>query len=233
MTPPRIHYIQHVPYEGLGSIQMWADLRGCEIKGTRTYLNEPFPLNSDHDWLLIMGGPMGVYDEKEHPWLSIEKQYIRQSIQAGKTIIGICLGAQLIAHVLGAKVYPSPYKEIGWFPVHKTEQGKVHPMLDSIPNTFTAFHWHGDTFELPEGSIHLFQTNVCPNQAFLYDERILGIQFHFEVTPALINQMAEHGRDELVSAKFIQEAETILEQNNHCQNLDQYLNLLFDQMTGR
>lgn len=233
MAAPRIHYLQHVPYEGPGSILSWADQHGYEIHGTKIYQKESFPQSEDYDWLVIMGGPMGVYDEVEHPWLLSEEKCIYEAIQAGKTVIGICLGAQLIATVLGAHVYNSPQKEIGWFPVHKTTNGKIHPLLDSIPNTFTAFHWHGDTFELPAGSVDLFYTNICPNQAFLYDDRVLAIQFHFEVTPASIHQMIENGKDELVPGECIQEAGTILEQSNYCQSLDQYLNLLFDQMAGR
>lgn len=160
-----------------------------------------------------MGGPMGVHDEKKHPWLKAEKQFIENAIKSDKVVIGICLGAQLIADVLGAKVFPSQYKEIGWFPVHLTNEGKK--VLGDFPEDFTAFHWHGDTFDLPSGAKHLAGSVACKNQAFLYD-KVLGLQFHLESTEASVKALIDNCRQEIVPASHIQNEESIL---NHMDNV--------------
>jgi len=110
----RIHYLQHVSFEGLGSIAEWVTSNGHELTSTQFFINSYLPEPADIDWLIIMGGPMGVYDEDKYEWLTAEKQFIKKAIDAGKTVIGICLGAQLIAKVLGAKVYPNQKRAIGW-----------------------------------------------------------------------------------------------------------------------
>jgi GMP synthase-like glutamine amidotransferase len=162
-----------------------------------------------------MGGPMGVYDDDKYHWLEDEKNFIKESIDAGKTVIGICLGSQLIAEVLGAKVYPNKQKEIGWMPIHKTEGGQSAPILSSVDDEFTVFHWHGDTFDLPEGSTRLFSSQVCMNQAFLYKDKVLGLQFHFEVTPESVKEMVANGIDELVENNTIQSAQAIINEQSY------------------
>jgi GMP synthase-like glutamine amidotransferase len=162
------------------------------------------------DWLVVMGGPMGVFDEAAYPWLAEEKSFIRNAIQNGKTVIGICLGSQLIAGVLGAGVYPNHQKEIGWYDVNLTESAIKHPLFNNFEDKFTVFHWHGDTFDIPEGSIHILSSNTCSNQAFLFNKKVLGLQFHFEVTAQTLNEMIDNGRDELIENTTIQPAEQIL-----------------------
>ncbi len=223
MKTLKIHYLQHVPFEGLGYIENWISENNHQISCTKFFENEDLP-NPDHfDWLIVMGGPMSVNDYEKHPWLKLEKKLIRNAIEKGKTVIGICLGAQLIASVLGAKVYPGLKKEIGWYPVHKTKAGLDHSLLSDLPETFTAFHWHGDTFDLPKDSVHLLQTEVCPNQAFLYNERVLGLQFHFEVTPKSISQITSNCKNELTPDEFIQSEEEILLMNGESKRLNSYL----------
>jgi len=206
----KILCFQHVPFEGLDSIANWCDLHGHEVTYTRFFVQETIPPVTDFDWLIIMGGPMGVYDESEFPWLAREKAAIQTAIAHNKTVLGICLGAQLIADVLGAKVSRNPEKEIGWFNISLTEAGKQLPFFKDTSPVFEVFHWHGDTFELPTGAQHLAFSEACTNQAFLYQDRVLGLQFHFEVTDKGVRSMLEHGQEELISAPYIQEENDIL-----------------------
>ncbi len=200
----------HVPYEGLGFIEEWANKHVHELSCTKIYENDyELPSIDDFDWLVIMGGSMSIYD-KSISWLSEEKQFILKTIDAGKTVIGICLGAQLIADVLGAKVYANDQKEIGWWPVKLTKEGERHPLLMGLPEEFVTFHWHGDMFDIPEGAIHLLASDVCSNQAFIYDDRVLALQFHFETTVNSIKDIIDNSRNELVKAPYIQTEEQML-----------------------
>jgi GMP synthase-like glutamine amidotransferase len=224
----KIHTLQHVPFEGLGCIEQWIATNRHTANYTKLYDNPTFPVLNEFDWLIVMGGPMGVYDEAIYPWLTEEKEFIRQAIERGKTVVGICLGSQLIAEVLGAKVYPNKQKEIGWFDIKKTEFAKSQPLLEQIEEQFTVFHWHGDTFDLPTGSERLFSSVVCLNQAFLYKKKVIGLQFHFEVTPHTLKEMIENGRSELVEDKTIQSAAKILKQTNHIDSNNQKMFQILD-----
>lgn len=219
----RIHYLQHVPFEGLGYIKDWGEQNNHSLSSTKFYEDWKLPGFSDFDWLIVMGGPMSVNDYAEYPWLKKEKEFILKTIEAGKTVIGICLGSQLLASALGSKIYRNPKKEIGWFPLSKTIEAKQHRLLTNLPETFTSFHWHGDTFDLPKGAIHLLQTQSCKHQSFFYKERVLGIQFHLETTPATLQAMIQNCKHELIPEKFIQSEKEILQQVNLCSNSNQYL----------
>lgn len=207
-----IHAFMHVPFEGLGCIEEWITKHDHAVSYTKFYEGFSLPDPSEIDWLIVMGGPMGVYDEDIYPWLAQEKAFIRKAIENGKTVIGICLGSQLIAEVLGAEVYPNKQKEIGWFDVKLSETAKRHPLFEGFEDQFPVFHWHGDTYDLPAGSIHLISSDSCLNQAFLYKDKVLGLQFHFEVTEQLLKGMVENGADELLQNETIQSAEQILYQ---------------------
>jgi len=209
----KIHTLMHVPFEGLGCIDQWILENGHSSTFTKFYEEYSLPDIETFDWLIVMGGPMGVYEETTYPWLAEEKAFIQESIDSGKTVLGICLGSQLIAEVLGAKVYPNHQKEIGWFDIKLSENAKVLPMFDHFEEQFQVFHWHGDTYDLPVDSTLLFSSDNCVNQAFLYQDNVLGLQFHFEVTEATLNSMVKHGRQELVENDTIQTAETILSQS--------------------
>ncbi len=208
MSSLRIHYLQHVPFESPGYIEQWAKQRNHIQTFTRFYAGDTVPDIADIDWLIVMGGPMGVYDAAEYPWLETEKRFIRQCIDENMPVTGICLGAQLIAASLNAAVYPHDCKEIGWFPVHLTEAGKAG-LFSELPDTFTVLHWHGDTFDLPEGATLLASSNVCSNQAFLYKDKVLGLQFHFESTPATLSGMIENCRNELIPSATVQDEAAI------------------------
>lgn len=204
----RAHYLQHVPFEGLGSLEELLRDAGCEIGCTRLFAGDAFPAVESLDLLIIMGGPMSVNDEQEHFWLGAEKVFINRAIEAGVPVLGVCLGAQLIASALGAKVYPGPEKEIGWLPVQgvSSEKEGVFP----FPERLKVFQWHGETFDLPEGATLLASSDVCPNQAFQYRDRVIALQFHLETTAASAQSMVEHCGDELIPADHVQSAERIL-----------------------
>lgn len=206
----KIHYLQHVPFEGLGSIAAWAAARGYQVSATRLYQNEVLPSGDSFDWLIVTGGPMGVHDEADYPWLIEEKRFINQTITAGKTVLGICLGAQLVASVLGARVYRNAHTEIGWFPIQLTAQARESSLFSSLPSSLDVFHWHGDTFDLPAGAVHLARSAACEQQAFVLDERIVGLQFHLEMTKQTAGDLIHHCRTEIVPARFIQTAEEML-----------------------
>jgi GMP synthase-like glutamine amidotransferase len=204
MKKLRIHYFQHVVYEGLGSIEEWASSSGHSLSSTRFFENEKLPEMSDFDWLIVMGGSMSANDEAQFSWLANEKLFIRQSVDAGKTVLGICLGAQLVSAALGAKVYNNKEKEIGWFDIELTCFAKSDKLFFEIEDRIKVFHWHGDTFDLPENAIHLAYSSGCKNQAYIYNERVLALQFHLEQTTDSLYHMIEAGRVELRKGKYIQ-----------------------------
>ncbi len=208
-----IHALLHVPFEGLGCIENWINDNGHSLSFTQFYSSYQLPSADTIDWLIVMGGPMGIYDDNLYPWLSAEKEFIAEVISKNKTVIGICLGSQLIANVLGARVYTNKQKEIGWFDINKSHISKDLPIISDFETQFRVFHWHGDTFDLPTSSTLLFSSAVCINQAFLYNDKVLGLQFHFEVTKDSLLQMIENGQSELIENDTIQTAETIVAQS--------------------
>jgi GMP synthase-like glutamine amidotransferase len=226
----RIHYFQHVPYEGLGNIEGWIKARRYSLSATRFYAADPLPGIAEIDWLIIMGGPMGTYEDMKYPWLTVEKQFIRESINAGKKVLGICLGAQLIAAVLGAKVYPHIHKEIGWFPLKLTDKGRESKVFRGLPGEFPAFHWHGDTFSSPRDAAHLAETVVCRNQAFSYGDKVVGLQFHLDVQRENIEQWIKNGAEELVEGSYVQTAEQMLVCENEFEKIQKYMYKILDHL---
>lgn len=200
--------LQHVAHEGLGNIADWLRDAGYDIATTRFYETAALPTPDSIDLLIIMGGPMSVNDEAEYPWLVEEKRFIRQVIEAGKPVLGICLGAQLIASALGARVRPNREKEIGWFPIQGLTTAAESGF--ALPASLEVFHWHGESFELPPGAVHLARSEGCENQAFLLAPRVVGLQCHLETTPESARTIWEQSRDELVPARFVQTDEEIL-----------------------
>jgi len=200
----RVHYLQHVPFEDAANIGVWAEERGCTLTTTRLYEDEPFPDIAEIGLLAIMGGPMNVYQYRDYPWLPREKVFIRKAIASGLPMVGVCLGAQLLADVLGAKVMQNPEIEIGWHTVRLTPEACRSAVFRHMPKEFPAFHWHGDTFELPPGAEHLAESGACRNQAFEYDGHVLGLQFHLEYSASSIERMLTHCADELIDAPFVQ-----------------------------
>jgi GMP synthase-like glutamine amidotransferase len=202
------HYLQHVPFEGLGSIEPWLRKAGYQITKTPLYEWAGLPESIDFDLLVVMGGPMSVNDEADYPWLAPEKQFIRRVIKAGIPVLGICLGAQLIAGSLGARVYGNQEKEIGWFPV--TRVSSENDDVFQFPLITEVFHWHGETFELPTGAVHLARSEGCANQAFQIGKTVIGLQFHLEITPDSARELVMQCRGELIPSRYIQTEDDIL-----------------------
>jgi GMP synthase-like glutamine amidotransferase len=206
----RIHHLQHVPFEGLGSIEAHLLERGDRLSATHLYRNESLPDVDSFDALIVMGGPMGVMDVQEYPWLTAEKQLIAAAIAAGKKVLGICLGAQLIATTLGAKIYRNRDREIGWWPVTRTLVTTSNPESKLLSEGCVPFHWHGDTFDLPDGAVQLASSAACEQQAFALGRQVIGLQFHLETTPDAARALIKHGGDELDGSRYVQSAEQML-----------------------
>jgi GMP synthase-like glutamine amidotransferase len=204
----RAHYLQHVPFEGLGSIENWLHRAGHRITGTEFFRPFVLPKVDVIDLLVVMGGPMGVDDEAAFPWLAPEKAFIREAVESGKPVLGICLGAQLIARSMGAAVHANPEKEIGWFPIQGVEPNEVG--LFGFPASLEVFHWHGDTFEMPSGATLLARSEGCRHQAFQLGDSVIGLQFHLETTADSARQIVANCRDELIPARYVQTESQIL-----------------------
>ena len=210
----RINCLLHLKSETFGNIGTWISRKG--YKFTKTLPSEAsfFPAPEEFDMLLIMGGTMSVYQEEEYSWLKSEKEFVRKVIEAGKPVLGICFGAQMIADVLGGKVTKNLYKEIGWHKVQYIEGKNSKEIRDlNLPACmfpeFTCFMWHGDTFEIPVGAVKLFESEACPNQGFIYNGNVLGLQFHPEADRQWVRNLVRDSGHELVPGKYIQSEKEI------------------------
>jgi GMP synthase-like glutamine amidotransferase len=206
-----VHILQHVAFEGIGSIDSWLNQRNTNVSYTRFYESTELSDLSEIDLIIIMGGPMSVHDEVDFPWLVEEKKFLRDAISAGIPMLGICLGAQLLASALGAEVYKCSQKEIGWFDI-----AKVPNTGFQFPDTITVFHWHGETFTLPEGAVQLARSAACEQQAFQFNDNVIGLQFHLETTPDSINSMIQHCYSDIIPEKFTQTEPVIKSAKSNC-----------------
>jgi len=219
------HYIKHAPFEGLGSMESYFLSKEHNLSYSLLYEKDyVFPAIEEIDWLIVMGGPMGVYDTEDYPWLIPEKTFIKSAIDAGKIVIGVCLGAQLIADVLGAKVYKNKYREIGWFPLIRSIEATTSKLSNIFPETINTFHWHGDTFDLPENAILLASSEVCKNQAFSINDRIFGFQFHFEATLEFAESLLVNCANELDESKYVQSRYLILSKQENYDKINAIMN---------
>lgn len=228
----RIHYLQHVPFEGPGSIEHWARLHGHTLTGTRVYAEDPFPDIQHIDWLIILGGPMNIYEEVDHPWLKREKMYIADALRQGLTILGICLGAQLIAEQLGGRVITNPFKEIGWLPINLTEEAQQSVIFKDFPEHPIVFHWHGDTFDLPQNAQRIASSSGCTNQAFVYNHCVVGLQFHLESTEENIELLLKNCSNEMKPDIYVQSEEEIRSSLGYINQNKKILYLMLDRMEG-
>jgi len=189
----------------------WARHNGHAWDSTLVPAAESLPAPSDFDVLVVLGGPMSAWEVDRYPWLMAEKSYLETVVAAGKPVLGICLGAQLLAGVLGARTYGGPHKEIGWFPVETTPEGRGSWPGAALPERFVSYLWHGDTYDLPDGAVRIARSAAFENQGFLWNQ-VLALQFHLEVRPEWVRMLAERDARELVPKEFVQSAETILAQ---------------------
>lgn len=222
----QFHCFQHVPFEDLGNIKDWLRDRHHNLSYTRFWQNDQIPSLDEIDGLIVMGGPMGVFDDQLYPWLNDEKKFIKEAIEAGKKVIGICLGAQLIAHVLGARVFKNKQSEIGWYPVFRECDSHQNNAIKCIPDGLIVFHWHNDTFDLPEQSYRLCFSERCTNQGFIYKTNALALQFHLEMTEESLKSIYENCKSDLTT----QTQEDILN-FSHMKFNQRILNNMFDYFT--
>jgi GMP synthase-like glutamine amidotransferase len=228
MSTMRFHCLQHAPSEGPGNIALWARERHHKLTLTKLFESAALPRENDFDALIILGGPMSVHDETEFSWLIAEKQLIATTIWQRRKILGICLGSQLIAAVCGSPVFANPEKEIGFMPVHYSAEASRHPLFAGLSPDPVVFHWHGETFDLPQGSIHLAYSPACRNQAYLIGDQVLALQYHLELTPDMISHMTAEGIRELVPGKYIHSAEKISSERYQLESCKKDLYRLMD-----
>ncbi len=219
---PHVLAFRHVPFEGVGRIGPLLAERGMAVEYADLYRPDaPLPDISQAAALIFLGGPMSANDP--YPYLQHEIGFIRAAVDRSQPVLGICLGAQLLARALGAPVYPSPAKEIGWFDIHPTAEAAGDPLFSVLEPTETVFHWHGETFDLPPGASRLAYSAACPNQAFRAGRTVYGLQFHLEITPEMIADWCcqdENGPD-------VASLDGPLDAHRHAPRLDRLSRLLF------
>ena len=221
----RLHVIQHVPFEGPALIAEWAAARGHELISALA-LTEDYPPVGDVDFVIIMGGPMGADDEVASPWLHAEKRFIAEAIASGKLALGVCLGAQILAEVLGGAVKRNPEREIGWLPVALSPAGRGERLFAKLPDAFVVGQWHSDTFDLPAGLKPSMSSDACVNQAFVFDDRAVGLQFHLEWSQESLTALIDACADELASGgRWVMSAQEI--QDAAAEHVDAGRRMLF------
>jgi len=205
----RIHCLQHGENPGRTYLDDWVVRHRHTWECTIVPPDGKLPPLAGLDCLVVLGGPMSVWEEERHPWLSTEKRFVEACIEAGRPVLGICMGAQLLASVLGARTYRGAHKEIGWFNVETTPEARNAWREKTLPERFETFLWHGDTFDLPHGALRVARSDAFENQGFIWN-RTLALQFHLEVRPAWVEMLANRDAQELVEAPYVQSARTVL-----------------------
>jgi len=202
----KFHVLQHAAYEGPGEIGKWAQKRGHPMSVSHLYNGDALPSLRDFDALVVMGGEMNIYQDRDWPWLKAERAFVTAALEAGKPIAGICLGAQLIADALGSRVTQNAVYEIGWLPVRWTSEAAT--AFPGVKESSTVLHWHGDTFNLPEGATRLAASDGCAEQGFVIPGKCLALQFHLEVDPALVKLYVD-SQDWWPKGQYVQEPDAI------------------------
>jgi len=225
----KISVLQHASFEGPGEIAAWAEKRGHPVSITHLYRGDTLPALDSFDLLVVMGGEMNIYQDRDWPWLKGERAFIAAALAQGKKAIGVCLGAQLIADALGARVVQNPEIELGWYPVTWTDAGR--DIFPELPATSGVLHWHGDTFGLPPGATRLAASEVCAEQGYVVPGRALGLQFHIEVDPQLVTDYVA-GQKPWPQGKWVQDGKQInAESANYCAKNLQMLHSVLDRFT--
>ncbi|MDX1612605.1 MAG: type 1 glutamine amidotransferase [Candidatus Thermoplasmatota archaeon] len=230
--PTTLHVLQHAPYEGPAHLGWWALTRGLRLARTQLHTGEALPSVEDLENLVILGGPMSVGDETTYPWLAAEKALIGEAIEEGLPVLGVCLGAQLIAEVLGGEVTRAEHREVGWHPVTLTGEAGKHRALQDLPSSFQALHWHGDTYELPTGATHLARSEACEQQAFAYQDHVLALQFHLEFAPGDVQRLAEACPQDLEPGPWVQGEDAMMEDPERYQAAQGHLETILDGWLG-
>jgi GMP synthase-like glutamine amidotransferase len=223
-----IHYFQHDHFEDLGYIGEWADSRNFTTSVTRFDLNPELPPIDSFDWLVVLGGKMGVNDSAEFPWIADEIEFIKKVIHSGKIVIGICLGSQLVAKALGARVYKNMEQEIGFLPVYFNKSALNDSIFRHFPAELTVMHMHFDVFEIPSGATAMANSAVTLCQAFRYMKNVFAFQFHFEITESNAPVFIREITPEIVPGRHVQTTDEMLSQILCCRNNNQIFNNILD-----
>ncbi|MFA8301018.1 MAG: type 1 glutamine amidotransferase [Hyphomicrobiales bacterium] len=222
-----IHLLQHNRNEPPPTIIEWGLSNNINIKVIN--LNDKdlkLPESNEVEGLIIMGGPMNAYQTEEYPWLIDEKRLIQNCIKDSKKVLGICLGAQLVAEALGAKVYYTDIPEVGWWPIYLTDAGKKCKFFGSLPSQFTCFHFHEQIFDLPKGAYNLAETNECPSQGFVYNDNVLALQFHLEIHERTIQNIGKAFNIYTRTGIKIQSKEEVLKGDIYIPENKRYMNAI-------
>lgn len=222
----RVHALIHAPFEGLGVIQEWLRKNDYSLRETHSYRGDILPDAKDFDWLIIMGGPQNLQTLEKYPYLQNEIRLISQAVSQHKLVLGICLGAQLIAESMGAKTTSSPEKEIGVFSLQLTEKGHSDPIMRHFPDEFPVTHWHNDMPGLPATAAVLAVSSGCPRQIVRFKPQVYGLQCHFELAAADLKRMIDHDENDLVFGRFTQTKEELL--NHNYSKINQLMFLFLD-----
>ncbi|PWV95573.1 GMP synthase-like glutamine amidotransferase [Paenibacillus cellulosilyticus] len=222
--------LKHFEFDDTMALEDWASHGGhhLQIVDPSKGLHEAWLTTTD--LLVILGGPMSAYDDAKLDWLAPEKRFITRAIAQDKKILGICLGAQMLAELLGGSVHRHEAKEIGWHRITRTSE--QHPWLDDLPAEFHSFQWHGDTYVLPTGARRLAESEACGQQAFAWGDRVLALQFHLETTPACIDQMLTRWANELTAAPYVQDSTRIRSETNRSEASFRMLHSILDRIAA-
>jgi GMP synthase-like glutamine amidotransferase len=225
-----IHYFQHNHFEDMGYIGDWAKSKNITTSVTRFDLKPELPSLEDFDWLVVMGGAMGVHDSDQFPWIHSEIEFIKQVIHSGKIVIGICLGSQMIASALGARVYKNTEPEMGFWPVKFSPEAQKDNVFKHFPANLMVMHFHFDTFGLPQGAVAMAESVITPIQAFRYGSNVFALQFHSELTesntPIFISELTH----EIVPGRLVQQPSEMLQNISYCRINNQVFAKMLDEI---
>lgn len=205
----KVLIVKHARFEREGNMQSWLHRNHAEIDYLNLFEPHHFPWPESYDLIILLGGPMSINDESGFPWLVAEKRFVKQAIDVQTPVLGICLGGQLIASALGAKVTDSPETEIGW---HRVESLQGQEATFQFPKTMEIFNWHNETFDLPEGATPLIYSQACKNQGFQYGDTVIGLQCHPEVTADIIQEWIDEIGEQMVVGPFVQSRDEMFDQ---------------------
>jgi GMP synthase-like glutamine amidotransferase len=226
--------LQHDPLEGPGNLAQLLERHQLAFRYIRVFQGEmPTEGWEEIRALVVLGGPMSVREEERYPFLRWEKAVIRTAIKQGLPILGICLGAQLIASAAGAEVYEGNIQEIGWYPISLTPEGQMDTLLGYLPEKPTVFQWHSDGFDLPRGAQRLAGSLHYDNQAFRIGRYVYGLQFHLEVTPKMIERWMEERWKELAQVPYISPDKIRADTRSYCEALNYYGERFFSEFVRR
>jgi GMP synthase-like glutamine amidotransferase len=225
-----IHYFQHNHFEDLGYIGDWAKGNNITTSVTRFDLKPELLSIEDFDWLVVMGGAMGVHDSNQFPWIHAEIDFIKLVIHSGKIVIGICLGSQMIASALGARVYKNTEPEMGFWPIKFSPEAQKDNVFKHFPADLNVMHFHFDTFELPENAILMAKSTVTSVQAFRYGNNVFALQFHSELTESNIPIFIEELTPEIIPGRLVQQPSEILQNISFCRHNNKIFAKMLDEI---